>query len=154
MLLSCKSSSPQRPVLMMKSGLLGALRAIELLPLCLTDLYCLVPHLDMFLQCASMPPLSEGKQFYSPAPVPATAPSPRLQRERGEHVNDKVSRTERERQGGKGVGKRNADKKKKNKKRTKRWRRATWSECVNVCRGDEVGAESCAKQSPHGMYKK
>jgi len=62
---------------------LWELRVTELLPLCLTDLYCLVPHLDIFLQCASMPSLSEGKQFYSPAPVPATAPFPRLQRERG-----------------------------------------------------------------------
>lgn len=46
-----------------------------------------------------MPPLSEGKQFYSPAPVLATAPFPRLQKEKGEHINDGKTRTEGERCG-------------------------------------------------------
>lgn len=50
-----------------------------------------------------MPPLSERKQFYSPAPVLATAPFPRLQKERGEHINDGRTQTGGERCGRTGV---------------------------------------------------
>lgn len=63
-----------------------------------------------------MPPFSEGKQFYSPAPVLATAPFPRLQKERGKHINDGKTHTDGEKRGRRSCEERGKEKNASNKK--------------------------------------